>query len=230
MKMALFAVGLLAAGVVGGVTADLLRPEAPPSLAADNTDRLEAEVDDLRTTVARLADEFRAERDARVVPNAPAAAADAPAALAPDTEAPVAAATTKELEEKVNKLIDKKGRQDSEARSRRMGAMFAERDKDRLDRYKKELDLTDYQAEELAKIIAERRKLMLEMRAKIFEGGRENVTREQITEMREKMQTARDESDEKVKNLLSSSQYETYETMDTGGRGPGMGFGGGGRR
>jgi len=226
MKIALMALGLLAAGVVGGVTSDLLRPDAPPSVAAGNTDQLKAEFSDLRTTVARLTEEVRALRDARVVPSEPTALAGGPAALGPDTEAPVAAATTEELEAKVNKLIEEKDKKDSEARSQRMNAMWEGRDKARLKRLQDELDLTDYQAEELAKILGERRKLMSEMRTKMFEGGRENLSQEQITEFREKMQKSREESDEKVKTLLSSTQYESYEKMDTGGRGMG-GFGGG---
>lgn len=227
MKIALLALGLLAAGVIGGVTTDLLRSDAPVTVPRSENARLKADLDDLKTSVARLSQEVNALRDARVIPNDPASAGD-PAAVPADTAAPVAAASEKELEEKVTQLIDKKDRAESEARTKRMNAMFEERDKERLEKYRKELDLTDYQAEELAKIMGERRQAMIDMRNEIFAGGAEAGTREK---MRETMKKVREDSNEKVKVLLSTTQYETYEKMDTGGRGGrgGGGFGGGPR-
>jgi hypothetical protein len=229
MKLVLIVAGLLAAGVVGGVTADLLGPESSSPFAAPDTDRLEADVSDLKTSVARLTEEVRALRDARLVPNEPAAAGAADP-LPPAADTPETAATNQEIEAKVNQLIEERSRLDSEARTQRMNAMWAARDKDRLASMRDELDLTEYQAEELEKILAERRKLMGEMRKKMFEGGRANLSREEIDAMRDKMRKTREESDEKVKNLLSSSQYESYRKMDTGGRGPGGGMGRGGGR
>ena len=60
-----------------------------------------------------------------------------------------------------------------------------------------------------------------------MEGGRENATAEQWTEMREGMQKLRTDSDETIKGILTTDQYESYKKQDTGGRGPGVGFGGG---
>jgi hypothetical protein len=232
MKIALFALGFIAAGVVGGVTADLLRPEVTSAPTEGGRDRLAAEIDDLRTDVAHLREEFRTARDAAVLPDEPAGTADAPLPSAAGEEIPSEEAVADgsgALEEKVNRLIEEKARKDGEARTKRIGAMWAERDKERLSRLKEDLDLTDYQAEELARILDERRKVMMEMRTKMFEGGRENLSREEITAFREKMQKSRDESEEKVKSLLSSSQYEQYRKLEPsgGGRGPGRGPGGG---
>jgi hypothetical protein len=227
MKIALMALAVLAAGVVGGVVSGQLRTESAPAPADGGRDRLEAELSDLRTLVARQGEEIRALRDAGLVANDPSRLPDAPA-LESGADAP-AAASEAELENQVAKILEKKEQEDREARTQRFNAMIEEREKARIKRLQDSLGLTDYQAEELGKIFATQRQAMLEMRTKIFEGGRENVTQEQFAKMREDMQKLREDSDEEIKKLLSVDQYESYKKQDTGGfgRGPGGGFGGG---
>ncbi|MEN8151251.1 MAG: hypothetical protein ABFS86_15655 [Planctomycetota bacterium] len=228
MKVVLIAIGFIAAGVIGGVTSDLLRPDQPTAPLDDGRDRIEAELSDLRTLVARQGEEIRALRDAALVANEPARLAGAPA-LEPDAET-AAAANEGEFEDKVAKVLEKKDQEEREARTQRMTAMMAEREKALLKRLQEELGLTDYQSEELGKIFGERRNAMMAIREKIFEGGRENVTQEQFAEMRENMQKSREESEEEIKNLLTADQYEAYQKQDTGGFGRGgFGPGGGGR-
>jgi len=227
MKVALIALAVLAAGVVGGVVSNQFRAENAVAPAEHGQDRIEAELSDLRTLVARQGEEIRALRDAGIVANEPSRLPDAPA-LEPEAEDPAAAATDSELEDRVAKILEKKEQEDRDARTQRFNAMIEEREKARLKRLQENLGLTDYQAEELGKIFANQRKAMTSMREKIFEGGRENVSQEQFAKMREDMQKLREDSDEEIKKLLSVDQYESYKKQDTGfggGRGPGGGFG-----
>ena len=98
------------------------------------------------------------------------------------------------------------------------GQMTPERLAQRYEQYKKEMNLTDKQLDDIKKIEADYRTKMTAMREKIGD-DREK--------MREEMTKLRNEQNEKVKPLLKEDQYKKYVELNTFNR---QGGGGGGNR
>ena len=96
------------------------------------------------------------------------------------------------------------------------GQMSPERLAQRYEQYKKEMNLTDKQLDDIKKIEADYRTKMTAMREKIGD-DREK--------MREEMTKLRNEQNEKVKPLLKEDQYKKYVELNTFNR-----QGGGGNR
>ena len=214
MKLILVFAGVVAAGAVGGVTAHYLMDDAPVEYDAGNPDPLVARVDSLENSVARLTEEIRLLRDAAHVPAdpgaapAPAEAAEADAVLnsLPPAEEEIAAKVLATLEERAQK--------DREARQERMEAAAAQASEAILKRLETDLGLTAYQSDELAQIFEDRRKAMSALRDKYRKEG-ERPTREDFQAMRDEMKQIRDDTDAKLKDLLSEDQYKSLKKAES---------------
>lgn len=222
MKMALIAIGILAAGLVGGMASDLMRGDAAPVVAQESPDRLEARVEMLEAAVDRLVHEVRLLADARVLPvEAPRAVpGEAAAAEALETDP----ASEEEIAAKVLETIEKREEKAREEREARMAAFATEREDAAIKKLESELGLTAYQSDELKAIYQERRKAMAALRDKLRAGREGPPSREDMAAMRDEMRQIQDDADQKLKDLLTDDQYKAVKKASAnrsnrGGRG-----------
>jgi hypothetical protein len=239
MKTAMIAIGLLAAGLVGGLAGGILfPPETVETKPENGPSKVESRVADLEDAVARLTDEVRLLRtaspspvvDERPLSAAEPVAAEVPAGQPEETEA----VPEDQLRLKILDVVEEKEKQDREAREQRRREMAVQFESRMLDRLAEELGLNAYQQEELGRILAARRMKMEEIRQRFFpegipRGGERNP--DQFALLREEMEKVREESNTQVQAVLTPEQYETFQQQDRGpGRGgPGRGGFGGGR-
>ena len=112
-------------------------------------------------------------------------------------------------------------REDAERDQRREEAMLNSLD-ERMEHYRTELGLTDYQADEMKKALV----WQMDRNAEIWENAREN---NEFFGARDEMRALRDETDATITSLLTPDQKEQYDEMG-GGRWSGFGgFDRGGR-
>ncbi len=171
MRTVLFVIGFVGAGLVGAVFGHVLFPaDAPLPGRSTDQSRLEAQVDDLAAEVDRLRTEFREERASRPIPDtqhAPAAPAlftsENPAVLdigvirAGGTGAP-ALIPDEVIEEKVRETVLEIARENQKERARQAEARQVEKETAWLKGMQEELRMTDYQVEELKKLLVGRRR------------------------------------------------------------------------
>jgi hypothetical protein len=130
------------------------------------------------------------------------------------------------FQDKVEESIKNIQQKQREEMGKRMSEEIQKAIAKRIEEFAKAQNLSDYQQQELNKIISDRTNKMMEL----FNKERsQEITREEV---RTKMDSIRNESNENVKQVLSSQQYEEYKKVENtlgggmmGGRGtlPGQG-------
>jgi len=210
VKIALLLIGFVGAGVIGAVAARELFPAdapevgAPPGIAA-----IEARVNDLSAQVTRLTEEVRAQRDARILPDAPPpATVDAPAAIEGEAAAAgvpglPAEITDDLIEKKVVETVEKMARARAAEKARRDEAAVRKKEREWLLAKQKELGLTDYQVNEFAKMLISRRQRMGEMKRR-WNAAPEEQKPQVRAEMEDYSRTLRGE----LQKLLNADQYD----------------------
>lgn len=217
MKTAVFIFGFLGAGLVGAVASRELFPTASPTAETPPAwANVEARVDDLSGQVERLSAELRARRDAAIVPVAPPSvgAAGAPTALEDTTSIPGSPAATvsdEKIEKKVEETIAKITRERQIEKARQVEMATRKKEWDWLLAKQKELDLTDYQVEEFAKMLIARRQRMAGMK-----GRWKDSSPEQQAQLKTEMEDYSRELRGELRKLLSADQYSAI--MEAKGR------------
>ena len=129
--------------------------------------------------------------------------------------------------EEAIKIIEEKDRAEQR---KRMAEQAQKRMTQRIEEFAKAQNLNDFQKTELTKIVDERLKKSQELFTQMRQPDNQDQPPDP-DQMRAKMDTIRNESNEKVKQVLLPNQYEEYQKVEnslTGGRGM-MGRGQGGR-
>jgi hypothetical protein len=234
MKTVPLILGLVAAGAIGALAATVMHPTddggaAPPAPREDpRVDSLVAAVEQLRQDVAML----RA---------APPVAAESPAmrtagsaealngADSPEDAADPAAAAPKgeEFEKAVADAVAKSRQKEMEAIGKMWTDRAAQREKGMVTQFAKDQGLSDYQRDEMIKLMDKRRERLSPLYRAMFTPAPDGETRD-FARIREDMQKVRDETQEELKGLISVDQAEAFQKQESSRRG-GMGMFGGRR-
>jgi len=170
MRTGLFVIGFIGAGLVGAVFGHMLFPaDVPLPGRSENLSHLEAQVDDLAVEVDRLRTEVREERVSRSLPDAPFSPAAAGISIDPadpsatSLTAPVPAGAPilipdDLIEEKVRETVVEIARENQQERARQAEARKVEKETAWLKGMQEELRMTDYQVEEIGKLLVGRRR------------------------------------------------------------------------
>jgi hypothetical protein len=213
MKPIILTVGILGAGVVGALAGQVLFPaEAPPPAAHTGLAKLEARLDEVSREVERLGDAVRILRDAAAIPNALPPAEALPPGDVDDAGEAGALIPDSVLEEKVRETVEKIAADAREERARKAEASVRQKEKAWLDGIRERLDLTDYQVEEMGKLLLRRRRAIAAIKAKWAERGASITDAEKATLMKAG-ETLGQRLDEELQKLLSTSQYESLQEM-----------------
>lgn len=233
MNIVTMVTGLLAAAAVGALIVVAIDDDPTPVQEGPaDTSRLESRLESLQAGMNRLETKVAMLENEQQAATA-LAAAPISDEVKPEIEetAPLAAASLDDdaLKEKVLEVVKEKETADRESRAERRKAMEETREKERLNRLEKELNLDAYQKAELGRILAERSTAMRKIREKMFSGdGRPDPSiRDAI---HEEFSKVRDTANEEIQNILSTDQFEQFQATDRSrGPGGGRGRGGGGR-
>jgi len=208
MKIVLIALGFVGAGLIGAVAARELFPGDAPEMGAPSAlASVEARIDDIEAQVARLTEEVRARRDAGIVPNAPPPFSDDPAAAIPLDAAPPsdgpAAITDDQIERKVVETVEKIARARAAEKARRAEEIQLAKEREWLATKQKEIGLTDYQVEELGRMIVARRRAIAGFKRKMAA-----APDGQKADIQQAMMDYRRQLDGELRKLLSGDQYD----------------------
>jgi hypothetical protein len=210
MRTALIAIGFVAAGLIGAVAArELFPPELPPPTGPrSDLAALEARINDLSAQVDRLSEEVRSRESVVIRPDVPPAAVPDTAEALPaepppaNGEAP-AALTDDRIEKKVVETVEKIARARAEEKARREEAATRKKELEWLRQKQRELDLTDDQVQQFAKLLVQRRATLAVMKRRYDAAPPEQKPLIQA-EMKDYGELLRGE----LRKLLNADQYE----------------------
>jgi hypothetical protein len=178
--------------------------------------RLERELEEIRSTPPAIVNPPRTR------------ALDAPVGVAesPGSEESVAARLKDpEFKEAVKKAVADARKEEMEAMGRMWTNRAAQREKDMVDRFAEEQGLSDYQRDELTKIVTSRRERLSPQYRAMFTPPAEGETRD-MAKIQKEMEKVRADSDEALKSLLTIDQFDAFKKQEESRRGR-WGMGGG---
>jgi hypothetical protein len=218
MKTLPLILGLVAAGAIGALAATALRHD--PIDHTSDAPREDPRVEELVAAVERLRQEVDDLRSAPpVVANAPAPAramSETPAMMEPDEVAVAGAAAVPEkkvLEAAVSKAVADARKKEMEAIGNMWAGRAAQRDKDMVVQFAKDHGLTDYQRDEMSKIIEARRDKLGPYYRKMFTPSEDGKPRD-YAQIQKDMEKVREEADEELKTLLSTDAFEAFQKQE----------------
>ena len=221
--------GLAAAGAFGALVAAVILKEQPPATAPpEDVSRLDARFDELAGQIERLHRQVQLIQDAPPLPDAPDREVRATAAsaeqgeLAPPESLPDASLPPDELETRVREVLRKTREEEREARGQRWANWAQDRQKSMLDRLAENHGLTAYQRGEMEKLLATRREAIGSYHRVRFSASAADEGAD-LNKLRQAAESARTETDEAIKSLLSADQYEAYKKEEEASRLGGMG-------
>jgi vacuolar-type H+-ATPase subunit I/STV1 len=220
MRTVLFIIGFVGAGLVGAVFGHVLFPDDAPLPGRSGDDSyLMARVDDLAAEVERLRTAVYDERASRPIANTqqtPAASAlfssEDPAVLdvgdivVGGTVAPTLT-TDDVIEEKVRETVEEIAREQRRERARREEAKIVAKETAWLKGMQADLRMTDYQVEEIGKLLVQRRRAMEAFKQKWAALG-EDATPQQKAGLQQTMTDYRESLKIEVLKVVSVDQYE----------------------
>jgi len=228
MKTLPLILGFVAAGVVGALTATIMQKDgtdaAAPAPGVDpRVQELVVAVERLRLDVADL------KATPPVVVNAPAlAATEGPAAIPGLEVADVDAAPApdeKKFQESVDKAVADARKKEMEAIGQMWSSRAAQREKDVVAQFAKDQGLSDYQRDEMGKILATRREKLGPFYRAMFTPPAGGETRD-FAKIQKDMEKVRVAADEELKTLLGTDQLDAFKKLEDSRRGR-WGMGGG---
>lgn len=126
--------------------------------------------------------------------------------------------------DQVTQVIKDKEKKDRDAQMQRIADAITQTIKTRIDEFAKAQNLNDFQQQELTRLVAERSSKTMALFAQMQDQGTSRDT------IRTQMDAIRNESDEKIKQVLQPQQFEEYQKIENQlTRGAGFGPGGGRR-
>ena len=218
MRTVLFIVGFVGAGLVGAVFGQMLFPDdAPLPGRSEDQSRLEAQVDDLAAEVEVLKTAIREERDSRPLPETPFSPVPSDAVTAGNPVAGTAAApppadtrtliSDEVIEEKVRETVVEIAREQQRERARQAEAKQVATETAWLKGMQSDLRMTDYQVEEIGKLLILRRRAMEVYKQKRDALG-QDATPQQKARLQQEMTDYRESLKTEVLKVVSVEQYE----------------------
>jgi hypothetical protein len=220
MRTVIFVIGFIGAGLAGAVGGRVLFPvEAPLTGDPGVPARVTARLDDLEAQIARLSETVN--RDLAPPLPDPIVRVDGrvPHAEEPAQDPDVVVLEVSEgvIEEKVREAIDERVKAQREEHERRVATQKEQKVQAWLEKWQKELGLTDYQREELGKQFRLRQKAIDDYKRTIAERGSDITEAEKALLTQEVKDVVR-QSDAELKSLLSTQQYEKLMEAYSGGK------------